>query len=364
MDNDVLVGGTPVSARWLRDHGDDAGSVDPDSLQRVVDTFAIPRDIAAVSHRTGGNELTVEWTDGATTVHHLDALAAVIAAPRSPRTGTGQSLRIDPAAELWSSPTAEPERFDASVIVDDDAWPIALDHLRRFGWVAFDGAVLGPTAVKSLVGRVGYPRASIFGDVWKMAPGDDDHKDSAYDPVALDVHTDGTYSHDAPGTILFAQQERAGTGGASVLIDGFAAAADFVVAEPEAAELLTRYDIRGRYVEPGVHLEAERPPLRVDSEGVLRQVSFNNYDRAPVLPAAEVLDEVLDAYAAFRAVVSDPARALVLDWEPGRLLLIDNWRMLHGRTSYTGSRMFLGCYSNHEDLESAYRLAGLVRPAG
>ena len=145
-----------------------------------------------------------------------------------------------------------------------------------------------------------------------------------------------------------------------MLVDGFAVARDLMVSDPAAAELLSRFEIRGRYVEPGVAIHADRPPLRIDADGRLRQVSFNNYDRGPVLPADGWVDEVIDAYAAVRALVVDPARALELTWAPGQVLLFDNWRMLHGRTRYTGNRVFLGCYTNHEDLESAYRLARVL----
>jgi trimethyllysine dioxygenase len=213
--------------------------------------------------------------------------------------------------------------------------------------------------MERLARRLGYARSTIFGDIWLMEPGAADHADSAYESTALDVHTDGTYSHDAPGVIVFAQQERGGDGGDSVLVDGFAAAVDFAAAEPDAADLLGRFELRGRYVEPGVDLHADRPPLRVDADGVLRQVTFNNYDRAPVLPAAGWLDEVIYAYAAFHELISEPERALHLGWEAGEILMIDNWRLLHGRTAFTGMRTFLGCYTNHEDLESAWRLAGI-----
>ncbi|MDW3219480.1 MAG: TauD/TfdA family dioxygenase [Acidimicrobiales bacterium] len=353
----VTIDGYELPARWLRDHGDDAGSVHPQTLQREVDTFAIPRDVAAVSVENAGETLTIGWSDGATTGHDLAALLAVVRSPRTPGPSPG-SFRLDSGAELWSTRPVV-TTFPAPVIEDDRAWTDALGHLRRFGWVRFDGAPLGDAAVRRLAGRIGGIRTTLFGDVWRMAPGDVEHQDSAYAPVALDVHTDGTYLDDCPGTIVFAQQERDGAGGNSILVDGFAVARDLVEREPTAAELLARYDIGGRYLEPGVSVHADRPPLRVDAQGVLRQVSFNNYDRAPVLPAHGWVDEVIDAYAAFRALATEPARALELTWAPGELLLIDNWRVLHGRTHYTGNRVFLGCYTGHEELESAYRRAGL-----
>ena len=193
-----------------------------------------------------------------------------------------------------------------------------------------------------------------------MNSGSFEHQDSAYESFALDVHTDGTYSHDGPGTIVFAQQLKTGEGGDSVLVDGFAAARDFQAQNPEAADLLTRYAVTAHYVEPGVHLVAERPPLRVDEHGTLVQVSFNNYDRSPVLPDEGLVDDVIDAYNGFRAVFNDASRALVHPWQPGRVLVFDNWRCFHGRTGFSGERQFKGCYTNHEDLEGAYRVAGLI----
>ena len=357
----VDIAGLQISARWLRDHGDDPASVHPETGQRVVDTFAIPRDVAAVSVAEADGVAEIHWTDGATTTHTLDALTRVAANPRhpSPSRGSGSGTRtFSPSGKVR---VPDPTRtFPAAVIGDDAAWGDALGHLRDHGWVAFEGASPGPGPVEALAGRIGYVRRTLFGDVWEMKAGADEHKDSAYDPVALDVHTDGTYSNDAPGTIVFSQQAKDGTGGDSVLVDGFAVARDLFAADPEAADLLTRYEIRGRYLEPGVAVHADRVPIRLDADGALRQISFNNYDRAAVLPAEAHVDAVLDAYAAFRSMANDPARALRLEWEPGRMLVVDNWRMLHGRTDYTGQREFLGCYTNHEDLEGAYELAGFT----
>lgn len=354
MSGTVVVGGLELPARWLRDHGDDEGSVDPASGQRVVDTFAIDAVVEAVSVTEANDVATVDWSDGATTSHRLDALRDLASRPRRPRPPSPVPVRVPPVPASPGNVA-----FPAADVDDDRAWVDALRHLRDHGWVAFEGAELGPGPIGRLADRLGYVRASIFGTVWEMNAGADEHQDSAYDPVALDVHTDGTYSHDAPGTIVFAQQAKEGEGGDSVLVDGFDVAADLARDHPEHFDLLTRYEIRGRYVEPGVSLVADRVPIRADAEGVVRQISFNNYDRAAVLPADGWVDAVIDAYAAFRSLMVEPARVVRLPWTPGRMLVVDNWRMLHGRTAYTGHRGFLGCYTNHEDLESAWRLAGL-----
>jgi hypothetical protein len=359
-DRSVVIDGEHViPGRWLRDHGEDAASLNPDSKQRLTDTFSINPLVTPVAVHVEGAWLDVDWDDGTRTGHDLDRLLRIATHRRSPTPRASAGFTIPDGIELWDT-APEPHWFDFGVLDDDAAWSEALDHLRIFGWAAFDGAELGSEATEKLAAQIGYPRASIFGTVWNMNSGSFEHQDSAYESFALDVHTDGTYSHDGPGTIIFAQQRKTGEGGDSVLVDGFAAARDFQAANPEAADLLTRYAITAHYLEPGVHLIAERPPLRVDEHGTLVQISFNNYDRSPVLPEDGLVDDVIEAYNGFRAVFNDPARALFHEWQPGRLLVFDNWRCFHGRTGFSGERQFKGCYTNHEDLEGAYRVAGLA----
>ena len=40
---------------------------------------------------------------------------------------------------------------------------------------------------------------------------------------------------------------------------------------------------------------------------------------------------------------------------PGTILVVDNWRVLHGRTAFTGKRVMAGAYLHREDVESRWR---------
>ncbi len=350
-----------LPSRWLRDHGDGPASVDPDTLQRRVDTFTIPTDVEPLELAFGDGRLTLRWSDGSTTQHDAGSLADLIEDRRRPwPPRADRTIRIDSDLELWVGDSGPFSPLSADSLDEADGSRQMLSTLHRRGWVMIDGVDAGQSAVEKLVERIGYVRRTIFGDIWELAPGLTEHLDSAYADTDLEVHTDCTYSHDAPGLLLFSCQERDGDGGESVLVDGFAAARDLAAESPDLADALTRFDYPARYVEPGVRLLAERPPLRVDASGRLRQVSFNNYDRAPMFPVDMWVDTVIRAYSAFHDLIADPARQIRLGWKPGRVLIFNNWRLLHGRTAFTGGRRFLGCYLNHEDLESRLRVEGIV----
>ena len=84
-------------------------------------------------------------------------------------------------------------------------------------------------------------------------------------------------------------------------------------------------------------------------------MSFNNDDRAPfLLPEAEMI-AFYDAIRVFDTIVNDAARQWRHVLAPGEAMLFDNWRVLHGRSAYTGLRRMCGGYVNREDIESRLR---------
>ncbi len=355
-----------VSWRWLRDHGEDEASRDPETLQRRVDTFAIDSSASGQIERHDGNPgwFSIRWPDGAVTDHSHTLLADVISAYVA--TDWSRALPSDfamPAdAVLWGDPaTAAPDEVKLDAFLGtDEVLTHGVDQLSRYGYLVLRAnrhhPKLDRARAEAFAERLGYIRHTIFGGMWDLAPDLTEHADTAYSSVYLGPHTDATYSHDAPGLQYFLCVQPAESGGESLVVDGFAIADELARTEPEAAATLASVSVPGRYIEPGVHLQAERPVFRSDARGVLRQVSFNNYDRAPFLLPAEREQQFYSAYARFAELANDPSRRAAVSLQPGDVFVIDNWRAMHGRNAFSGYRHYIGAYLNHEDLESKRRV--------
>ena len=226
-----------------------------------------------------------------------------------------------------------------------------------YGFCIVEGTPATVEASEQLIRRVGYIRETIFGGFWDFQA-DLSKADTAYTNLELLPHTDGTYSHDVPGLQLLHCLAFDGTGGESTMVDGFRIAERAAHAMSPATTTCSR-----RWPSPGSTSAtvrtsiAARPVFRHDDTGALVQVSFNNADRAPFLLPADEMNRFYDATRAFEASPTTTGCNGVACCRPGSAMLFDNWRVLHGRTSYTGHRHLCGGYVNREDFESRLRLS-------
>ena len=335
---------------WLRDNC--PASQHPDTRQRLVDTFAIAANIGAraIAVEDQGRVLTIEWAEGGH-VSHFDV-------------GFLSALRFNPdvlPVRLWTWNRDEIAERVSSVaytaFMNDEAGVKEfLEQVARVGFSFVAGVPGTPEATQAVAARIAYTRQTIFGGYWDFTA-NLEHKDTAYTSMAIGPHTDGTYSLDAPGYQMFHCLAADCTGGENVLIDGFRIAEIMRRDAPADFQLLTEVAIPGQYIDEGrgIHLMARRPLFRLDDSGKLVQVSYNNYDRAPLaLPPARQR-AFYRALATFNALCSDSALQHRRRLLPGSVLLFDNWRVLHARDAYTGYRRLAGVYLNKEDVESRLR---------
>jgi trimethyllysine dioxygenase len=322
------------SSFWLRDHCHARESLHPDTLQRQVDTFGIPGDIAPerIDVDSRGATLSIVWKhDGSTSVWPADFLWSAAQHP-----GASQP----PHRRLWDREllaSGLPTMAHAEIMSGNAPLLKWLGKVEEYGFGLATGVPITVEATRELATRIGYVRETIG------------------------PHTDGTYSFDSPGFQMFHCLQFDGTGGESTLVDGFKVAEDIRRRDPAAFEVLSSVRVPAQYLGDGVHLRAEHPIIGLDARGELVQIAYNNYDRAPFsLPRAR-MDEFYRALKIFNGMVNDPANEITMRLAPGTALLFDNWRLLHGRRGYQGYRRLCGAYLNKEDFDSKLRVLRAAR---
>ena len=337
---------------WLRDHAHDPDTLHPTTQQRQVYTAGLAPDLLGHAVQLDDHSVVVTWNDGCTddSVLPLEFLSRY-RLPQPARAGVHLPRTLWDAASIGeATPTVS---YDA-VMSSDAGLRDWLAATATFGFCIAAGTPPMAEATKALLRRIGYVRETIFGGMWEFTA-DLTKADTAYTNLELRPHTDGTYSHDAPGVQLLHCLHFEGTGGDSTMVDAFAVAARLRAEHPAHAALLARVDVPGQYIGDGSHLLAARPVLRHDASGELVQVSFNNYDRAPFLLEEGEMLAFYDALREFDRIANDPAMQWRHVLAPGEALLFDNWRVLHGRHAYGGVRRMCGGYVNREDVESRLR---------
>ncbi|KAK6412562.1 hypothetical protein LTR95_017964 [Oleoguttula sp. CCFEE 5521] len=176
-------------------------------------------------------------------------------------------------------------------------------------------------------------------------------KDTAYTNESLEPHTDNTYFTEPAGLqALHMLSHTDGSGGESSLVDGFKAAQILRQTDAEAYRILSTTGVYAHASgNDGISIQPAAPVPTLSHDKYvdrLTQVRWNNADRAGV--AAQIGEEMEAWYRAaakWDAILSDPNDQYWFQLKPGTLLLFDNWRVLHGRSAFTGKRRMCGGYS-------------------
>jgi len=336
---------------WLRDHCHSKESLHPDTLQRQVDTFTIPVDIAPAKLEIAdsGRTLRIEWQHGGASVLPAAFLWSI---------AQNDGREVAPRRRLWDRAAigdAFPTMSHAQIMSGNEGLLRWLSLVEEYGFALATGVPPTLEATKELVTKIGYVRETIFGGMWEFTA-NLAFKDTAYTSSAIGPHTDGTYAFDSPGYQLFHCLQFDGSGGDSTLVDGFKVADQIRRTDPLAFQTLSSVKVPAQYLGDGVHLRAEHSVIALDHNGDFSQIAYNNYDRAPFRLPTPRMNGFYRALSLFNRAINDPSNEITLRLLPGTALLFDNWRTLHGRRAYQGFRRLCGAYLNKEDFDSKLRV--------
>jgi trimethyllysine dioxygenase len=339
---------------WLRDHSESSVDLHPDTLQRQIDSFSTPLDntVSKVWLDERMENVYIKWQDESSSLLSTSLLERM-SKPALPQLSTIGSV------ELWNSADEIkpfPEMPYEQLMDDEDGINVWLGHVKRVGYILVRNSPATAEATKKLMERISYLRNSIFGEfsVWDNKKINPD--DTAYTSQQIELHTDSTYVHDAPGLQTLHCLQKDSRGGENQLVDGIAIAELMKREHPQAFNVLCEVQVPGRYIRSDAYLETHRPVFRLNNDGKVLQVSFNNHDRAPFRLEHDEMESFYEAYGIFHRLAHNKGRHFEFLLEPGNILTFDNWRLLHGRSAFTGYRQLCGGYHNREDFESRIRL--------
>jgi gamma-butyrobetaine dioxygenase len=330
---------------WLRERLPDAAILDPITGQRLEESAEIPLDLRIIHAEIDG---TIVFSDGFSTRLPARWLEGVLDRAPTDRRRLWDGMLSDlPAGEL------------AALQADPAALAAFLDTLNAHGFAIVRGVpreMDGALAFADLLGPIRLTNWGGIADVKAIA--------NAYDltmtPRHLEPHTDNPYREPIPGYVLLHCLENDADGGDTTLVDGFHAAELLRQGNPHDFAALAETRVTFRYHDETAFLENHGPLIETDGAGAVIRVRYSNRTEMVARLAVEELDRYYAARAAMWRLIA-PASPLTLRFrlQPGELLMMDNYRVLHGRTGYSlhsGSRHMRQCYLDRDAVGSRRRL--------
>ncbi|EOR01144.1 Trimethyllysine dioxygenase [Wallemia ichthyophaga EXF-994] len=343
---------------WLRDHSRDAHSFHPITKQRLVDTYAIPDSIQPIEVSQSDTTLSVRWNDNSTCKYPYHWLYNNSYYPKLSEV----KRDIKPTWNAQQIRQNTPTTQYTDIVHSDKGILNWLQNIHTHGIGFVEGVPSTPEHTEQLTQQITFIRQTHYGTFWDFTS-DLSHGDTAYTDIALGAHTDTTYFTDPIGLQLFHLLQPATVqGGDSLFIDGFHCANILKQLDPPAFDTLSTTPIPSHSVgsQDAIIKPAQQsgyPIINLDNiTGELLQIRYNNDDRS-VLNALSP-KRVEDFYRALKiwnGILNDPRNQFWLPLEKGKVVLFDNWRILHGRSAFSGKRRLCGAYINHDDYMSRLR---------
>ena len=144
------------------------------------------------------------------------------------------------------------------------------------------------------------------------------------------------------------------SGGLSTLVDGFTVTEDLKNENPEFYKILSEVKVRFKFIDKNVVLEDWSELIKLNDDKTFKQVRFSpRLDYVPIMEK-DKLDLYYQARKKLSEMYNSDKYRIEFKLEPKDLMMMDNYRLLHGRTAYEtkeGDRFLQGCYIDYDSTE-------------
>ncbi|XP_063823872.1 trimethyllysine dioxygenase, mitochondrial [Ostrinia nubilalis] len=341
---------------WLRDNCRCGECYNAETFQRSKHIVDIP-DSNIKSFCLDDSKLRVTWDDKHESLYYPDFLYQfdytrwINSRRLKPKLWAGESVK-DMVAEV---------PMDEFLNTEGGAKKV-FQSLLDYGIALITGAEPTLEGTEPVCKALGGIQNTFFGGMWEFST-TAFHADTAYTNLHLDLHHDSTYFTESTGLqILHCLEHVDGTGGETILVDGFYGATRLKEDHPEDFEFLTKFNVEEEFVEKEHNYRHSAPVIRIDTDTQdLVQIRYNVFDRTAM--AFEDGEKCRAYYRSLRNLgryFQDPRNQWQFKLKPGTVLAMDNFRVLHGRTAFTGKRTLGGTYVSRSDWLDRARTLGLI----
>ena len=343
LDNDGVK--KEIHPFWLRERVNGDKFVDIKTKQRLFDPTQIQENIKINDINLSKDFLEVTFNDGASTKLSIQELIEEFS--------NNDFIKLIKKVE-WDSSLDDLNIFDFKEnFFEKEEMYNALVSFYKYGFVIFKDVPTKDNFLINFANSIGSVRRTNFGEFFNVKSKPNPN-DLAYTSLPLAPHTDNPYRNPVPCIQILHCIENNVQGGLSTLVDGFTVTEKLKKDFPKYYKILSEVKVRFQFVDQSVVLEDWAEMIRVDENGEFKQVRFS-----PRLDFVPLLDlDKLELYYNARKKISELYNSdkyrIQFKLSPGDLLMMDNYRLLHGRTAYDsneGDRFLQGCYIDYDSTD-------------
>ena len=339
---------------WLRERVDGEEFLDKKTQQRLFDPTSLNSEIKINKASINKNFLEINFNDGVNSKLDIKKLTLEFS-NKDILLKTIQKIKWDSTLKDIKNFEYKKNFFESREMYD------LLISFYKYGFVIIKNVPTDNNFIVKFANSIGSVRRTNFGEYFNVKSKIDPN-DLAYTSMQLSPHTDNPYRNPVPCIQLLHCIINEVSGGFSTVVDGFTVCEDLKKNNPDYFKVLNEIKVKFKFIDKDVVLEDWSELIKLNNDGTFKQVRFSpRLDFVPILNKDQ-LDFYYKARKKLSEMYNSKKYRIEFKLEPKDLIMMDNYRLLHGRTAYEtseGNRFLQGCYIDYDSTEG--KLKHLIR---
>ena len=335
---------------WLRERVDGEEFLDKGTQQRLFDPSTMDGKIVINNAKIKNGYLEINFNDGVNSKIEINKLESEFS-NNDDISKSIKKIKWDSTLRNVKNFSYKEDFFESKEMYE------LLVSFYKYGFVIIKNVPTENNFIVKFANSIGSVRRTNFGEHFNVKSKSNPN-DLAYTTLHLSPHTDNPYRNPVPCIQLLHCIENEVSGGLSTLVDGYTVTENLKTENPDYYKILSEVKVRFKFIDKCVVLEDWSELIHLNENKEFKQVRFSpRLDYVPMLEKNK-----LDLYYKARKRLSDlynsEKNRIEFKLAPKDLMMMDNYRVLHGRTKFDpseGKRFLQGCYIDFDSTEGKLR---------